>query len=114
MTDVFVPRSTARLGIDRKSGIVGRPTQSGRIELYFEGNRYGASNIKTFADRVYHAADRMQMRYPTIARSVVSEGEVIKVGWFNGQTVAVTNESALASWLGVDQIDPAELQRTRV
>ena len=102
---VFVPAGDDLLGIDPGSGIVGRPVSGGsRIEVYYEGN-FNYANVKTFADRVMIAYDRMAQEYPTIARSYVKPELVRQVGVydtalrrvepFDGECVA------LADWMGV-------------
>jgi hypothetical protein len=132
---VYVPRPGT--GMDRiapKSGIVGSPfhrtpqgraspTQEewllgseGKIRIHYEGNIYGAVNIRTFADRVRQAAGRHIMNYPTIAFAVVPESGLIPVGIFDGDRVMVDREgvgyAALAAWLHVAVIEPSELQVT--
>jgi len=91
------------------SGIVGQSVLEGQmIELYFEGNLYGAVNLDRFAQRVRQAAGRMEQSYPTIARMHVKPEDVIQVGWFDadqGVVVVMPGGDAarmLASWLDVD------------
>lgn len=103
--------------IDRGSGIIvsAGPNESGYVELYYEGNRYGACNIRTFADRVYHAADRASTRYPTIATMAAKQAEVVQIGEFDGTTVSLAADrerALLETWLG-GPFDDAELQVTR-
>lgn len=38
------------------------------VEVYYEGNRYGSSDMQTFEQKVHHAAGRLDAKYPTIAR----------------------------------------------
>lgn len=82
------------------------------LQIDFEGNLYGASNIKTWADRVYHAADRHLSRYPTIARATVPIRSMIQVGTIEGRAITVTKPEALARWLGVTTVPPKELRLT--
>lgn len=104
---VYVPKGAAadRLGIDPGSGIVGLPFTPSLIEVYYEGNRLGAVNIVTFADRCHHAFDRMRTRYPTVARATVSVEDLTQVGtFFDGHGVDVTDAEGLvrlAEWLGI-------------
>ena len=70
---VVVPRegSGPDAQIDRASGIVAQ-RQGDHVVVYYEGNRYGADNLKAYADRVKNAAGRLFKRYPTIAKSIYS------------------------------------------
>jgi hypothetical protein len=98
------------------SAIVGI-VESSELELVtvdYEGALYGPANMKTFADRARHAAGRQSVLYPTIARSVVPRSHLRQVGWFDeraGITLLDDAESreVLASWLGVETLDPEEL-----
>lgn len=76
---------------------------SARRTVYYEGNVHGASNIVSYADRVYHAADRLVRRYPTIARRTVHRDALIAVGTFDypTRTLRVSDEPALAAWLAL-------------
>ena len=127
MHDVFVPIEGSRAWstIDRGSGIVGQrvralsyrpgtrtPADDWLLLLDYEGNRYNAANIKTYADRVKHAAGRQATLYPTVARAHVEATDVVKIGEFDPDTGVVTvgkNAPAdendcwnrLANWLGI-------------
>lgn len=77
-----------------------------RTEVDFEGNVYGSASLSRYADRVLHAADRHHARYPTVARAVVSAGELRRVGVYDGIVGEVRLDgdeaaAALAQWLGV-------------
>jgi len=107
---VYVPRADSRLGIDRGSGIVsiGRLVQSGqatdRVLVDYEGNRYGAVNIVTYADRVAHAYDRQRQQYPTVARALVARESLIEIGWYEPDVGSVVvfpggARDDLAEWL---------------
>jgi hypothetical protein len=94
--------------IDPKSAIVGSPDASDandRILIYYEGNRYGAENIVTFADRAMLAAGRLAEKYPTVARCAAPQQALTLVGWFSaGHGVDVTDANGLielAKWLGM-------------
>jgi hypothetical protein len=118
---VYVPASqTTPLAIIVAPGsaIIG-PAGSGEsdgiehVSVDYEGAVYGQVNIKTYADRARHAADRQLRRYPTVARCVVLRSELRQVGWFDpleGVTLLAGAEEVVASWLGVNEIDPKELQ----
>lgn len=117
---VFVPASAAvpiaRI-VARGSAIVGKAESDEAVQVTvdYEGNINGAGNIKTFADRARHAAGRQSVLYPSIARSVVPHGALCQVGWYdpeNGITLIDNPQAkeALASWLGVEDLDPRELR----
>lgn len=115
--DVYVPRpGAAELShIDLGSGIVGVPAEDGEIAIFFEGNRYGSPAMKTFADRVSHAASRLRFDYPTSARVLVAEKNLIRIGHYDGVECRVELESEeaereLAAWLGAKSLDEVELR----
>jgi hypothetical protein len=103
---VYIPRdgTTARAAIAEQSGVVGSPVEGGRVLLDYEANLYGAVNLKTFADKIHHAAGRHRVRYPTRARTEVDEAAVIDVGLYDGERVILDAErrEAVANWLGLD------------
>lgn len=115
---VYVPNpddehQRARL-IHRGSGIVGTAyTQFERTDdaptsilVYFEGNRHGASNIVTWADRCYVAASRMGVDaaqdYPTTALAVLPADSLTPVGTFDGDQVTALGpdeDNLIYQWL---------------
>lgn len=115
-TTIYIPAPASILSamIKDGSGIVGpdTPDANGRILVDYEGNLHGASNFRTYADRVYHAYDRAHTKYPTIARSYVKPGDLITVGTFEPVfgTVDLGPDAGymLAGWLGLspDQLPP--------
>lgn len=103
---VYIPRdgTAARAAIAEQSGVVGSRAEGGRVLLDYEANMHGAVNIKTFADKVHHAAGRHTAGYPTRARTEVDNAAVIEVGRYDGERVILDAErrEAVADWLGVD------------
>ncbi len=116
---VPAPGHPALAGIAPGSGIVGSPERLvGRggpdIELVtidYEGNLYGASNVRTWADRVLVAEGRQRVWYPTVARRVVPSEALVRVGTlhihddeseFTMPQLWVENHQPLADWLGLD------------
>ena len=89
-------------GILPGSGIVGRSTGDGLIEIWYEGNAHGASNLDTFAEKISCAAGRMTSQYPTSARAVVDASSLLLVGEFHlTEGRAVIDEADLVSkWSG--------------
>jgi len=117
---VYVPAGgdPATAGIARGSAIVGVPDPgTEEVRIYFEGAVHDAVNMVTLADRAVHACGRMRERYPTIAKRVVPREALVAVGTFDeaGGRILLTGEqsaSAVATWLGVPTLDPAELRRS--
>lgn len=114
---VFVPRPEGgRTSIAPRSGIVGRPAAEGRVDTYYEGALHGPERLATFADRVHLAWGRLVTRAPTIARAHLPESTLLQVGEFDpvdGRVeVSEAGRSALAAWLGVDDVAPEELLTT--
>ncbi len=122
---VWVPANETRLGlrIAAGSGIVSVATASAmwlsatdQVEIGFEGNLYGASNLDAYADRVYHAWGRQVESYPTTARAWVSTDDLISIGNFDtveGRVVLDDDEAVamLEAWIGraLDGPDDPEL-----
>jgi hypothetical protein len=102
---LLVPRqgTKAEAVIDAHSGIVGSP-RGELVTVDFEGNRYHAANLTTYADRVRAAADRHLARYPTVARGVFAAEAFTIVGSFDPatSTLAIADEHALRVWLGLE------------
>lgn len=102
--DLFVPADGTDLGIDPRSAIVASVTQRGqpRLLVHFEGNRFGAENLRRYEERCLHAADRAAVAYPTIAKENLPIGELVRVGQFDlraRRVVAIERPDALAAWL---------------
>jgi hypothetical protein len=117
---VYLPAGghPATRGIARGSAIVGVPEPgSEEVRIYFEGALYEQSNVVTLADRAVHACERLRDRYPTLAKRMVPRSALVVVGTFDevGGRIILTGEqsaSAVATWLGVPTLDPAELRRS--
>lgn len=117
---VYVP--TVETVILRGSGIVGRLDHldtSDPLLLYFEGNKFDAANIVTFADRCLHAAGRMIQRYPTVARMTCLQSEMLWIGYFDYERGRVAldgmgSDVALARWLDLptESVPAHELERS--
>ena len=105
---IYVPAdqttSEGLCGILPGSGIVGRNTGDGLIEIWYEGNAHGASNLDTFAEKISCAAGRMSNQYPTSARAVVDAASLLLVGEFHlAEGRAVIDEATLVSrWSGAE------------
>lgn len=81
--NVYVPVKSDQSTIAKGSGIVGEPVSDGKINIFFEGNIYGAENLKTFEDRVYMAASRFASCAPTVARGVFDQKDFIEIGVYD-------------------------------
>jgi hypothetical protein len=111
---VYVPAGATSFGIAPRSGIVGRPDGE-RLLVDYEGNVYGAQNLRRYADRLLQAHGRQQARYPTVARIWVERAAMRRVGSLDvaeGRVVLddAQAEQAVAAWLGQSVLDPAELE----
>jgi hypothetical protein len=119
---VYLPTGghPATEGIARGSAIVGLPEPGAEeVRIYFEGALYEQSNMVTLADRAVHACGRLRERYPTLAKRMVPRAALVVVGTFDetGGRIILTGDqsaSAVATWLGVPTLDPAELRRSEL
>ena len=80
-----MPKPQCKLRPTDGSGIVGSPSEdrSGLVRIDFEGNLYGALNLASYRDRLFHAAGRHVTGYPTVAREYHEEGPLfpyVRVG----------------------------------
>lgn len=93
-----------------KSGLVGVPAADDRVLVYYEGNKYGAENMRTWADKLYHAADRLLWKgigYPTIAFAFVPRDDVLMVGqlWHPERRIEIHDSEKVSAWLGKDALE---------
>jgi hypothetical protein len=116
---VYVPAADhpATTGIARGSAIVARPeTSREEVRIYYEGAVYGQSEMRTLTDRAVYACGRMVDNYPTAAAMSVPRDALVAVGTFDPSTseIILTGDqsaAAVAEWLDMPQLDPAELRR---
>src|SRR5436305_2005436 len=116
---LYVPRGghSATADLARGCAIVGVPrADAAEVEVYFEGAIFGQENMRTLADRATHAAGRMAERYATSATRIVPRDALTAVGTFDPLQGLITltgldSERAVAVWLGMPRLDPAELQQ---
>ena len=116
---VYVPvaghRATANIA--RGAAIVGRPdARREEVRIYCEGAVHGQSEMRTLADRVVYACRRMVDSYPTTAAMSVPREALVAVGTFDPSSneIVLTGDqsaAAVAEWLDMPQLDPAELRR---
>ena len=120
---VLVPKPGTRAAaiIDAGSGVVteGWIDTEGRIEVYFEGNRHGAENLRTYAQRVGSAAGRLVQRYPTIAKATCPSEDFHVVGKYlfapDWSTFALklTDEATALDWCGAPWVEKASQSPAR-
>lgn len=101
---VYVPKEEFQqeiaIHIREGSGIVGfaRNEDDPHRIFYYEGNLYGASNMREWDDRVKNAYGRMATSYPTSAMIALPVEKFEVVGKTDGVTVEVTNQDAVDRW----------------
>ena len=75
-----------------------------RVLCSIEGNKYGAENMRTLADRAMHAAGRLRTGYPTVAARAIPRSQIIPVGFYDEERGELHldhgREEAVAKWLG--------------
>lgn len=110
MLHVLAPRpgAPAAAVIDAGSGIVmdmaAWVMRGDPAIVYFEGNRYDVPNLRSFEERVRHAADRLVERYPTIARACFPRDQFDVIGTYvfeagcRHRTLDITDQEALDAW----------------
>lgn len=103
--DIYVPNAPNTFGIDPASAIVAGVSQRGNetLQVYFEGNRFGAENMKRFDERCLHAAGRAATRYQTIAKAALPASELLHVGVYDlllKEIVEVIAPLPLQAWVG--------------
>lgn len=75
--NIYLPRHPLGTTISPGSGIVGSDSDDRELVVIdFEGNIYGAENLRTYEQRVMHAAGRQVTKYPTVARKHLSRAGV--------------------------------------
>lgn len=101
--DLWVPRPGTRHDIAPRSAIVSSSDQSGdRRLVYYEGNLLDAENLRRYAQRVHCAAGRATQRYPTVAKALLSEADLMQVGRYDSRSrriTMLTDADALAAFL---------------
>lgn len=97
---LYVPATGARTFIDDGSAIVGE-RRGDLIDVHFE--RGGADNVRTFEDRITHAAGRRAQDYPTIARGTYPAADLLDVG-------SVRYDGLMRRWIvsSIDDVDALE------
>lgn len=103
---IVIPKAETTLArqIKAGSGVVMRETAQGLV-LDYEGNLYGAENLRTYAERLKHAAGRAAANYPTLARlwlrtaaDVEIVGDYDVATWRPQLSTDAIAQAALARW----------------
>lgn len=99
--DIFVPveGSFQEKALAPGSALVGEQNQINMIMFYFEGGVHG--QFASYEECLFHAADRLAHKYPTVARSQSKRSDLTKVGIYNLSTKKVTilRQDLLDKWL---------------
>lgn len=104
--DVYVPVEGKLQNIAPGSAIVGNPTETqlhdGRrlTQVYYEGNLFGAENMRLYEQMLLIAAGRLSCHYPTVAQRLVPSEELICVGTYcyETQTFDLEEPEIHAAW----------------
>jgi hypothetical protein len=103
---VYVPTEQAqrRLGLAPGSAVVG-VARSGGFHIHFEGNLYGAENLKTWEERVVCAAGRLFRRYPTVAQAYLTDlAGLVAVGVVtDSYEIQLTDTEAVRTYLSLSR-----------
>lgn len=97
---LYVPVKGVRHDVRQGSAIVGEICEH-HITTHYEGG--GAENVKTFEQKINHAAGRREQRYPTIAIRAWRHDELIDVG-------SVRYDEIMRHWV-IDEINQIDALR---
>jgi hypothetical protein len=101
--DVYVPKLAKLPQIQPGAGIIGSPRvdDPDKLLIDYEDNQAGAVNIRTYADRVSHAAGRHLSGYPTSKRLLADADDLLLIGTFDPHSgmVDVSDSEVLEAWL---------------
>jgi hypothetical protein len=101
-----MPKGTGIVGSDESES-------DGEYTLVYYQEATPAVNIINYADRVFHAADRLRHHAPTSRMRAFAADELIEVGYFDefeGRILVTGFEDELARWLGADEVPSSELE----
>ncbi len=71
--------------------------------VYFEGNIYGAENLKTFEERAICSYGRMVMSYPTCAMCAEQIDSLEVVGYVTQHGLEIDETPAYLAWVALDK-----------
>jgi hypothetical protein len=91
------------------SAVVSVACSGEQVLCSFEGNKYGAVNMQTLADKAMHAAGRLRTGYPTAALRSFPRSELTPVGLYDEELgelhIERGNEAIVARWVGCEVDD---------
>lgn len=103
LLSIYILSPSSSHPIHPGSAIVGDPTrhESG-VLVYFEGNLFGAENLKSYEQRLECAAGRLTHRYPTVAMALLPFDQLVSVGTYDTEAhlLDLSDEDALSAWAG--------------
>lgn len=109
---IYVPSPGGRVSqyVAPGSGIVGVADEKrpDRVRIWYEGNLYDAENMRTYKDRLMHAADRAATNYPTVARATVPKDDLIAVGVYDTETWSATFDAWFSNVAGPGGAPPLQ------
>ncbi len=104
---LYVPAEGVKHDVRKGSAIVGDSGEH-HIMTHYEGG--GADNVKTFEQKIHHAAGRREQRYPTIAIRAWRHEELNDVGSVRYDEIMrhwvideITQMETLRQWVGPDE-----------
>jgi hypothetical protein len=71
--------------------------------VYYEGNMYGACNLKTFQERATNAYGRMAMSYPTTAMTADDTDSLEVIGTITQHGMEIEETEAYLAWIALDK-----------
>jgi hypothetical protein len=86
------------------SALVSVACSGEQVVCSYEGNKYGAANIVTLADKAMLAAGRLRTGYPTAAVRSFRRSELVPVGFYDEEQgeIRITDaaQANVARWVG--------------
>lgn len=113
--NIYVPANPSQVTIAPRSAIVGVPREEGQVWVHYEGNLFGATNLRQFHERLISAAGRLVKRYPTVACACLPEKDLVAVGVYDAEhwcVDAIHDPERLQQWLG-DETLPTTVDEER-
>jgi propanediol dehydratase large subunit len=100
---LFVPSTEADEAVASKlnngSGMVGFGNSDGTVTVYFENNRFRDPGLHKWENKVFKSYGRMVERAPTVNKLTCPAGNLVQIGFIEGQEILVREMDALEQWL---------------
>ncbi len=71
--------------------------------IYYEGNIYGASNLKSYEDRAICAYGRLSHSYPTVAMCADQIDSLEVIGHITQHGMDIEETAAYRAWVALDE-----------